>query len=400
MAIAEGSATYFAYKLESTPNTEESGAGGTVLRRVTGTLNLVKQEVTSAEKRDDFQEVNVNHGTRSVDWSIAGELFGGDYSPFFAALMRRNFSGVSAVTADLTISSGVLSRAAGSFIADGIRAGQIVRLSGMDAANNDRNLRVTSVDSATALSVEAVDGGDPVADNSQATGATLSVPGQVTFVPSTGHTSDTFTIERHNRGPDTSDIARGNKVGTWELSVQPDQPPSVTFSGMGIDRRTVDGADAPVLTSPAASGVGPALSAGIGFVRAGDNVVGVVTGLTMSMDLGVQNRAVAFGNTSPDIFYGRVAQVTGTLNVLRENTVLTRLFDDETEVSLEFFIEAPGTDPKEFVSIYLPRVKLNSADDDDPDGPIVQTFNFRALKPTSGTGVELSTIMMQDSGVA
>jgi hypothetical protein len=375
---------------------------------VTGTLDLVKQEITSAEKRTDFQEVNVVHGTRSVNWSINSELFGADYEMLFAALCRKNFAAIADVdettTSDeFTISSGVLTRGNGSasFITDGLYEGLIVRLTGMNTAgNNNRNFRITSM-TATTLTLAAVDGGDAVANDSGGGGsASITVPGEYTFIPETAHTSDTFTIEKHETKTDTSHIARGCKVGAAELSVQPDQSVSLSFSGLGIDRRSLSAVSAPVLTSPTAAGTGPAMSAGIGFIRVGGSSVGCITGLTLNLDLGVNNSPAIFANTSCELFYGRAVQVTGSFTALKDGITLSDYFDNETEVTLDFMIEAPGSAPKAFYNLYLKRVKLNSADEDDPDGPTIQTFSFRATKPEAVTGVNSTALLFQDSSIS
>lgn len=408
MAIAEGSSTAFSYKKESVANTQETGSGGTVLRRVTGQLDLVKPEVTSAEKRGEFQDANVNHGTRSVDWAINGEMFGGDYSEFEAAILRRDYAGVTTVSASagdgFTISSGVLTRAAGgseSFIDDGLYEGLVVRFTNLTTAgNNNRNVRITAL-TATTLTLVAVDGGAAIADSTSSETATLVIPGQFTYIPATSHTSDTFTLESWDSKTSVSHIAYGNKVGTMDLSVQPDQPISQNFSGLGIDRSS---SGSRVLTSPSAAGTGAAMSAGIGFIRVGGSSIAVVTGLDMTIDVGLQNAPVILPGgsnpISPDVFYGRVAEVTGTITVLKQGYTLSDYFDNETEVTLDFFIEAPGSAPKSFKNIYLKRVKLNSASEDDPDGPVVQTFGFRALYPATATGVLRSTILLQDSSIS
>ena len=401
MAYSEGSRNYFAYKEESVANTEESGSGATILRRVTGQLQLAKAEVTSSEKVTHFQEVNVLHGTRSINWSINGELLGGDYAPLIAAGLRKAFAAVSQITASITISSGVATRGSGSFISDGLTVGDIIRLGAMTTtANLSRNLRITAL-TATTMTLVAVDGGDPVADDAGPNAsATVTVPGKITSIPATSHTSKTYTIEKYDGATDTSQIGRGCKVGNIEIGVQPDQPPTIAFSGMGIDRRNVDTASAPVLTSPTAAGTGALMSAGIGFVRVAGNVVGAITGLSLTINNGISNQPTAFSNISPDIFYGRAAEVTGSITLLKTGNTISDLFDDETEGSLEFYIAAPGSEPRAFISIYLARVKFNSDDEDDPDGPVVMTVNFRALKKTSGTGFELSTIKIQDSSAA
>lgn len=407
MAISEGSTTYVAYKKESTPNTAESGSGGQILRRVTALVDLVKAEVTSAEKRTDFQEQNVTHGTRSVNWSVNGEMFGGDYEEFIAAALRQDFAGVTTVSASsgdtFTISSGVLTRGAGggeSFIDDGVVAGMIVRLTLLGASNNSRNLLVTAV-TATTLTLAAADGGAAVADNSDASeSATIVIPGQYTYVPAASHTSDTFTIEKYDSKTDTSQVAHGCKVGTLDISIQPDQAPTISFSGLGIDRAEYTDASAPVLTSPTAAGTGALMAAAIGLIRLNGSSVAVVTGANLSIDLGISNQPVIASNISPDVFYGRAIEVTGSLNVLREGVSIENIFDDETEVELHLFTEVPGSAPRAFYSFFMPRVKLTSATPDDPDGPVVITANFRALKKATATGYNATTLQIQDSSIS
>lgn len=405
MAITEGSTTYFAYKKESTANVEETGAGGSVLRRVTGQLDLEKAEVTSAEKRTDFQEVNVTHGTRSVTWSIDGELYGGDYKELIAAICRRDFSSISAISAgageEFTIASGILSRAGGSFLTDGALTGLVGRLADMTiAGNNSRNLLLTSV-AATTAGIVAIDGGAAVADDATADAdASLSIPGMITYIPETAHTSDTFTIERYDSATDTSQVGNGCKVGVVDISVQPDQAPTISMSGVGIDRRDYSTGDSPSLTSPTAAGNGSLMAAAIGYIRVNGSAVAVVTGYNLSIDTGLSNQPVVGANTSPDVFYGRAAQVTGSLTILREGVTIENLFDDESEFELNLFAAAPGSEPRSFYNFFLPRVKLTSATVSDPDGPAIITANFRALKKATATGYQATTLIIQDSSAS
>lgn len=405
MAISEGSTTYIAYKKETTPNTAESGAGGKILRRVTAQLDLEKAEVTSAEKRTDFQEVNVTHGTRSVAWSVDGELYGGDYKELLAAICRRDFTSISAINAgvgsEYTIASGVLTRAGGSFVSSGALVGIVGRLTNMTVSgNNNRNLLLTSV-AATTAGIVAVDGGTAVADDATAdSNAVLTIPGMITYIPESSHTSDTFTIERHETKTDTSQVGWGCKVGVVEISIQPDQAPTVSISGLGINRADYSSGSAPVLTSPTAAGTGALMAAAIGYIRLNGSAVAVVTGANLTIDTGLSNQPVVGSNVSPDVFYGRAAQVTGSLTILREGVAVENLFDDETEFELNLFVAAPGSEPRSFYNFFMPRVKLTSANVDDPDGPVVISANFRALKKATTTGYAATTLLIQDSSAS
>lgn len=408
MAISEGSSTYFAYKKEGTPNTAESGSGGAILRRVTGQLDLEKAEVTSAEKRTDFQEVNVTHGTRSVSWSVNGELYGGDYEELIAAICRRDFTAIADIDASagdgFTIASGVLNREAGgseSFLADGALVGLVGRLAAMTVAgNNSRNLLLTSV-AATAVGILAIDGGSAVANDATTDDdASLTIPGKITYIPETGHTSDTFTFERYDSKTDTSQVGHGCKVGVVEISIQPDQAPTINMSGLGIDRADYSAGSAPVLMTPTAAGTGALMASAIGYIRLNGTAVAVVTGANLTIDDGLSNVPVVGANISPDVFYGRAAQVTGSLTILREGVTVENLFDDETEFELNLFVAAPGSEPRSFYNFFMPRVKLTSATVDDPDGAVVVSANFRALKKATTTGYPATTLLIQDSSIS
>jgi len=122
-----------------------------------------------------------------------------------------------------------------------------------------------------------------------------------------------------------------------------------------------------------------------------------VTGATLTIDLGLANQPVVASNVSPDVFYGRTAQVTGSLTILREGVTIENLFDDETEFELNLFIAAPGSEPRAFYNFFMPRVKLSSASVDDPDGAVVITADFRALKKATATGYAATTLLIQDS---
>lgn len=400
MAIAEGSQTDFIIKEESTANTQETGSGGTRLRRVTGAIPLAKAEVQSQEKRNDFMEQNTTHGTRSGTFNFTSELFSGSYQMIVEAFLRKNVTDGITVSADMSISSGVVTRAAGSFITDGLKKGMVGRFASMGTSGNlSRNCRVGAV-TATTFAVTALDGGAAIADDAGPNGsATFTVTGATCHVPETAHTSKTFTIERRDKALGVSEVARGAKVGTLGLNVQPNSPVGITFSGNYIDRARVDGGQ--VLTSPSDTDDGAAFSGAIGVARVGGNIVSVITGFSLDGDNGLQAPPVVFSNISPDVFYGNAGMLTGQITMFRDSITLQDAFDDETDVELELFLEAPGTAPLEFFSIYAARVKINGDTLDDPDGPATVTLPFRILKPRAeATGELYTTLLIQDSGFA
>lgn len=403
--IAQTSKRRVAWKKESTFNTAAGASGAVVARRTSLNLSLTKQPIESGEKRSDFQRADVRHGSRMVDGNLDGELILGVWEEFFAALLRRDFASISAIAADtgdgFTISSGVVTRAAGggeSFLTDGVRVGQVVRGANFaDAANNARNFLVTAV-TATTMTLAVIDGGAALADVGSADeDATFTIVGQTTFVPSTAHTSDSFTIEDYLADADLAAVYTGCRIVGLSLRMQPNGMVTVSWRIMGIDQTIYETSSAPYFTTPTEPSVGNVLESSLGYVRILGSQVAVVTGVNVDIDLGGANTPVVGSNLSPDIFYGRAITVRGQITAYITSNAYLTAFRDETEGELFLQFEYPGSEPRSFISMFMPRVKLMSASPDDPDTVITQTLDFEALLKGAATGYESTTLMIQDS---
>ena len=121
--------------------------GAQLLRRVDASFNLTKDTYESSEIRTDLQTADMRHGVRRVAGTLNGELSPGSYSPYLAAILKREFAAVSSISgASITIAGSsptyTVTRAAGSFLTDGIKVGHVVRLSGgsFSASNSSKNL--------------------------------------------------------------------------------------------------------------------------------------------------------------------------------------------------------------------------------------------------------------------
>lgn len=80
------------YGAESTFGTQ-SAASGQKLRRVSSTLALTKDAITSNEVRPDQQIFDMRHGAKRVAGAISGELSRTSYDDFIAAALRSTWSG-------------------------------------------------------------------------------------------------------------------------------------------------------------------------------------------------------------------------------------------------------------------------------------------------------------------
>lgn len=408
MALAQSSKRRVTFKRESAWGTPADGSsGGQVVRRTNTTLGLTKETYQSAEKRVDFQRVDSRHGMRRVQGGITGELYVGAWEDFFESLVRRDFTGVSTITASsgdgFTVASNVLTRAAGgaqSFLTDGLRVGMVVRLTNTISGNMNRNILVTAV-TATTATLFPLDGQSLTDVGVADTDAAIVIPGKVTYMPLTGHTSDSYTVEDYESGIDTAEVYDGVMIGGAGIQLPAAGIATIDWNNMlGRDQTLYSAGTAPYFVSPTAAGVQRALAAVPGYLRLNGELVAVVTGLTLNVDNGLEAPAVAFSNTTPQVFYGPAAVVTGQLSAFVEDQALLTALRDEQELELSFILEAPGSAPRSFLNFYAPRVKINSASRDDPDRGIIQTVDFECLRKETATGYLETTLFIQDSSLA
>ena len=399
--IATGVNKLLKYKVESTWGTVPSASSSQALRRVTSTLNLKKQTYESNEIAPTFQRSDFRHGVRSVEGSITGEVSPGTYKDFMAAAVRRAFTSVAAITgASITIAgsgpSYTVTRAAGSFLTDGIKIGYMVRLTAgaFNAANLNKNLFVIAV-TATVLTVLVLNSSALVAEGPIAS-ATVTTVGKVTFVPSSGHTDLSYSIEHYHQDLVLSEVYSGCKINQMNVQLPASGMATLQLDFMGKDETT---AGAEYFTSPIAASTSGILAAVNGIMVSQGTAIAVLTGMNIQLAGSMTAEAVVGSNTYPDIAEGRIL-VSGQATALFTDATLRDDFLNETEVSLQIALSTSGLAAADFVTLTLPRVKFGGADKDDGDKSIAQTLPFTALyNVNGGAGVqsEQTTLQIQDS---
>lgn len=402
MTLAAGVAKKLVIAKESAWGTAVA-AGGTseYLRRVESTIDLEKDTYQSAEIRSDFQVSDFRHGVRRVRGSIRGELGLGSYDLFMAAALRKDFAVGGSYTAGvgtgITSDSGAktFTRAGGSWISDGFRVGHVVRFSNLAAtANNDKNFRITAL-TATVMTVAEAVTTDAVDDEA----CSCATVGRVSYVPASGHTSDSFTVEHNYSDIDVSELFTGCSIGAMRVALPATGLATVEFDVIGKDRSSVlTGASAPYFTAPAAAGTGAILAAVNGSLRLGGSDIAVVTGANFGLNLNLAGEPVAGSNTLPALFHSR-SIITGQLTAYFEDATYINAFDDETELELQLVCTDTAS-PAGFVSFFLPRIKLGGASKNDGEGGLIQAMPFTALVKPATTGYESTTLMIQDSSLS
>lgn len=409
MVIAAGLFKQLAYKVESSFGVAPGQTGGQLLRRVQSTVDLSKEAYAANEKRTDFQIADYRHGVRRVQGQINGELSPKTYADMFGVLLKRDFAAVSPLTGlSVTIAGAgptyTVTRGAGDFLAGGIKVGDVIRLSaaGLDAANASKNLMVTDL-TATVATVIVLNGSALVAEG-PISSATVTVVGKKTFIPATGHTDKSIAFEHWYSDIGQSELFLGNKLAKASMSLPPSGLATVAFDVMGQDlasltKRGGVAETTQYFTTPAAVTTTGALAAVNGILRVAGTTVATVTGLTVDINTNYTGDPVVGSNTLPQMFPGKV-NVSGQFTAYFDSVALRDAFVNETEIDLLGVFTSDNSAAADFVSVVMPRIKVGSANKDDGDGGLVQTFSFQALFNTAGgTGVktEKTTFSMQDS---
>lgn len=399
MPISKGTAKQVGYKKETTWGTLAGNTSGKLLRRVTANFNLVKEAYESNEIRVDRQVADYRHGVRSAEGSLNGELSAASYADFMGSIVGKDFVAVTLGAAAQTTVTAVgtvytLVRATGSFLTDGVRVGMVIRATGLTAtADNSRNLLVASV---TALNIVVVPlNGLALTAQPTASSVTLTAPGKQTFVPATGHTDDSYTVEEFYSDIAQSEVYTGMKVNSMAVQLPATGLTTVDIGFAGKDLTQVGTSQ--YFTSPTAQGTTGIFAAVNGVVLVNGLAVALITSADFSIERATENATVVGSNSVADIFSGRI-RVTGNMSVYFQDAAFRDYFDDETPASIVFTVTADTTATANFVAFTLPKVKLGSFTKDDGELGIVASASFQALlNDVSTGGLATTTIQIQDS---
>lgn len=399
---ASGLFKQVAYKAESTFGVVPSATSAQALRRVQSTLDLSKETYQSNEIRQDFQLVDFRHGVRRVEGNISGELSPATYKDFIACALKKDFAaGASATNVSVTIAgsgpSYTVTRGAGDYITDGFKVGDVIRLSVGSpslAANFGKNLLIVSLTSSVAT-VITLNGSSMTAEGPVA-GTTVAVVGKKSYIPTSGHTDKSFSIEHYYSDLVQSEVFSGCKPTSIAIGLPPTGLATIDIGFMGKDVTT---ASAQYFTNPTTQTTTGLLAAVNGELRVAGQSVATLTGLTLNIASNYSGDPVVGSNTVPFMFAGRVI-VTGQATAYFDSVTLRDAFFNETEVEIIGAFTANNDADAPFMSFVLPRVKIGGASKNDGEGGLVQTLPFQALLNTaggSGTTSEQTTIVIQDS---
>ena len=407
MGTASGVFKQVTYKPETTYGVLPAANAAQAMRRVTSSLDLTKDTYQSNEMRPDFQVADFRHGLRKVGGQISGELSAKTYGDFLAAVLKRDFTAGATVTnASITVGgvagAWTITRAAGSWLTDGVKIGDVVRLTTgtFNAANKDKNILVTAA-TATVLTGVVLNASALVPEGPIATSG-LTVIGKKTFTPQSGHTDKSFSIEHWH--PDAgatgaSEAFTGCKVSKMSFSLPATGMATVSVEFVGKDM--IPGT-AQYFTNPTPVTVTGTMAAVNGVVKVGSITGGTITSATIDISAAQSSEPGIGSNTADQAATGRVI-VTGQITAKFDSTALRDAFVNETEVGACLVFTADNSANSDFVGFNLSRLKLNGASKDDGEKILIQTLPFQALLDVNGgagKATELTTLTVQDSAAA
>lgn len=357
--------------------------------RVSDSIQLKKSPIQSAAIVSNAQRPLARHGGRSVEGSLGFEFSLGLIDDFAASVVRRDWTAVAPL-AGLSVSASATAphfvRTAGSWLSDGLALGMLVKFSGFSAAgaaNNGKLYTIVAIDALNITVAEAVDAA------AGASGIGLIVPGKITYIPESGHTNDSYLIEKFFASAAESYRFRGQRVASVNLGMNADDKVSADVAFMGQDR---DKETAQYFTAPALAGGGDMLVSPSGLVVVDGIASKVCTNFTLNINGNASVGKTVGSNVTPDVFMDTI-DVGGQISVYYENGLMDTYFDDEQTISLINRLD--DGQGGAFVAA-MPRVKI-SGGAESGDKEIIRQYDYSAGPNPAGSGAGKSTILLQDT---
>lgn len=393
MALQSGIEVTIAYKDETTFNTRPGATGAQYMRSVQSTLGIAKDTYQSNERRRDQQVADMRHGTRRGQGAVEGEFSLGTYDAWLGHLVRNTWTNGATLNVSVTISDNgrTITRSAGSWLTDGVRLFDVIRLgTGAPAATQNKNHVVVGV---TALVLSLLE--LPGADLGSAAPVEITVVGKKV---TNGTLQPSICIEQTYPSLDGSEILDGCRLAGGRLQLPPTGMMTCGFDVDAMDAKVLKGATSPYFTDPADETETGIFAAVNGVLALNGEVAGTVTGLSFQFTNNVSGDPVVGKDTRSALFFGSHV-ATGSMTVLMENMDMLEAFANEVEMELFSMVELPaaaGVAP-DFFALSAGRVKYTGANKTiSAQGGVPLDMPFQMLK-ASATGFNVATIAFQSS---
>lgn len=393
MPYQSGKNVVAAFKEQVALGTRATGAGAIGIRsRSSGGLNLTAAQIRSGEVRRDGLTTLGRLGSQSAAAEYESELSVGTLDAIFEAILRSSFTPSFTITeataTSITTTTNTIVRAGGSWITDGVRVGQVVKLANHStAANNGKWFRVVGV-TATTITVPA---------NS----LTADAAADITFILTVAKylaagaipEERYFTVEEYMQDIDVSKVGEDMKLAGMTISVTPDNMIAVRFRFSGRDVVPEPSGTSPIFTDPVFTETPPLVLLD-GYLRVNGSDRVDVTGFEISVDLGGEGVAVTGSRLSPDVFL-KNAEGGGSLSLVMNDLAEFESFKAEDSIELWIYASENEVNPSDFVSIFLGNSAYRG--DSSPfgnDNAVIETLPFEFGADVRGTALGYAKTMI------
>lgn len=398
MPTQAGKNIVVAYKVQATKATAP-GTGSAKQLRIDASpgLSLKRQMIENPEVRSDGLTSMGRLGSREAAGTYNVPLTVGGLDDLIEGVLRSTWVAAVAITqatmTSITTTTSTIVAAAGSWITQGVRVGDVVRLTGHStAANNSINLRVKAVTASTIT----LHGTPLIADAVADTSFTLTI--QKKLKNATTPTKRAFYFEQYNTDIDVSEVFDWVKVIGIRIVGSPNGSATAEVTLLGADGTTLASGASPYYISPTLNTNIRLVFADATLSYNGADVSNCV-GFEINIQIDAKTEPVVGSTTSPDVF-DNDCKVTGSLTFLRQDLANVAAFIGETEMALHVLLVEPESEPKDNISFFIGRIKLTAADAPlGNDGGMMETLPFTVGKTEglSATGYDDSMLTVTTS---
>ena len=385
-----------------------SSAAGQILRRIQCDLSLTAQPIESQEIVPDGMLRDARQGPRMVRGNLSGQLSNVTYSMLFASLLRgswafpfSNITGISDSTLTFNSGTGIATFTSSSqtFVATGVRVGDVVYLSGLTggaAALNFVRLPVIAATN-TALSFPMP---AKYASCVYSSGQTTSVSfvGKKLLVPvASSQVFSSFTVEQWHPDTAVSELFTGTRVNQISINI-----PASGFVTMqaGLIGQNMATSGSQVFASATSPTTTRGLTAVGGELLYRGAPIAVVTSMSIQISANTQADPVVGSNVVPEIYQGMIA-VRGSFTCMVSSGVDAIMMSDflnENEVGISMWLTGEPASSADFICIGMQRVKVFAGPKSDGDRALMRTYSFIALNQDVGSSsYDPTLITVQDS---
>lgn len=347
-------------------------------------INLERDTLESERVSADRQYHSIRHGLNrvagdlgyelalvSADTAIRAAMFSEWVTPVIGSHGALTFTDPS-----LTDNLCTLTRASGNWVTEGIRPGDVIKVTGATPTTNNKYWLVIEVTSGTVLVLASP--GNPVVTGGS--GGTATYPGRRIDI---GRIKRTFSMNRGFFDIEKHQYFHQCVFNTMSLSMSPENPVGGSFEILGTRAEAM--AVVPMGTNvPSPEPSTEFFAAFDGYLYEAGEINAVITSIETTLDNQATLAGVVGSKFSPNVFEAR-ASIEGTISAMFTGGGMYDRFFNEEETAISSYMESPGATG--FVCMTMPRIKYMGASMDPPtEGAVIQEMPFRALAKSMNNG--------------